>query len=309
MKNYFSGIKKINNWFDSLHWIMQYILLLILIVIVRTFIFGVYIVPTGSMEPTILVGESFIASKFSVYYKNVERGEIISFNDPTYQYSDNYFVACFERYFFGPESWTKRVIGVPGDRVEGKIINGKTYIFLNGKELDEPYLNSYPLVKVREEAWRLSTAFPGITPGCVIPFFRKEVSSKYRTFDPSLPLNSEEQPFYNLYLEDKLPSNDAPKILYPRTKSANGSVSDIFDVTLGEDEYWCMGDNRMGSFDSRGFGVVKKWMIHGKILFRIFSLKSSNSLLYDCFIMPVKRVYFYFSSLFREKNRWLSFVS
>ena len=86
-------------------------------------------------------------------------------------------------------------------------------------------------------------------------------------------------------------------------------MSDIFDVTLGEDEYWCMGDNRMGSFDSRGFGVVKKWMIHGKILFRIFSLKSANSLLYDCFVMPVKKVYLYFVSLFRERSRWFSCVN
>ena len=57
---------------------------------------------------------------------------------------------------------------------------------------------------------------------------------------------------------------------YPQTPlydSYTGEVVDEFDVTLGENQFWMMGDNRLGSYDSRGFGPVESKMIHGKILF------------------------------------------
>lgn len=40
------------------------------------------------------------------------------------------------------------------------------------------------------------------------------------------------------------------------------------DVTLGEQEYYLLGDNRQSSLDSRAFGPVKKELIIGKTLFR-----------------------------------------
>ena len=38
-----------------------------------------------------------------------------------------------------------------------------------------------------------------------------------------------------------------------------------------------MGDNRRGSFDSRGWGVLKGDLIHGRILFRLWSSDSDES--------------------------------
>jgi signal peptidase I len=81
-------------------------------------------------------------------------------------------------------------------------------------------------------------------------------------------------------------------------------VSDVFDVQLGEDEYWGMGDNRLGSYDSRGFGRIKKEMIHGKILFRIFSLRSPNSLIYDLLLKPFILVFNHYKDLSRSWDRW-----
>jgi signal peptidase I len=273
---------------------------------VRTFFFGLYWVPTGSMEPTILVGESFFADKFTIWFTQIKRGDIISFNAPNFVYSENPFVFMFEKYFWGPDNWTKRVIGIPGDHVQGKVINGKTFIYLNGQELDEVYVNPYPIVRVREEAWQLCFNFPGVgkTPLWSVPFMKKVPSNKYRVYDPQFAMNSFEQPFYNLYLENKVPNSENPNILYPRTQDSTGSVNDNFDVVLGDGEYWCMGDNRLGSYDSRGFGRVHKGMIHGRILFRLFSLKSANSLIYDCVLMPLFKVYDHFRELSRSWDRW-----
>ena len=304
--NPFYWVNKFNEWLDAKNWFLQLVILLSLIFMVRTFVFGLYWVPTGSMEPTILVGESFYADKFTPLFTDIKRGEIVSFNAPNYIYSENIFMRTFEMYIFGPDNWTKRVIGIPGDHVEGKVINGKTYIYLNGQKLDEPYVNPYPIVKVREQAWQGCLNIPGIgqTPLLSIPFLKKVPSAKYRVFDPQFPIDSKEQPFYNLYLEEKLPNSERPSILYAGTQYHNGSVSDVFDVVLGKDEYWCMGDNRLGSYDSRGFGKVERWMIHGKIKFRLFSLKSANSIIYDCLLMPFYLIYDHFRVLSRSWDRF-----
>src|SRR5258708_19346263 len=119
--------------------------LIILAVAIRTFIFGLYQVPTGSMETTMLVGERFFADKLTPFFKPIARGEIISFNDPSFVYSSNRFVKLFQQYLWGPSNWTKRVIGIPEDHVKGVIEEGKPVVSLTAKKLADPYLNQYPL--------------------------------------------------------------------------------------------------------------------------------------------------------------------
>lgn len=51
---------------------------------------------------------------------------------------------------------------------------------------------------------------------------------------------------------------------------AYGETSDYDKVTLADDEYFILGDNRLISKDSRYFGPIKKSEIKGKIVFRLF---------------------------------------
>lgn len=53
-------------------------------------------------------------------------------------------------------------------------------------------------------------------------------------------------------------------------KYAYGETSDYDKVTLEDDEYFILGDNRLISKDSRYFGPIKKSEIKGKIVFRVF---------------------------------------
>lgn len=245
--------------------VADYIQTLIVIVplafLIRTWGYGLYRVPSGSMETTMLVGEMFFADKFTYLFSKPRRGDIITMNEPVFKYSDNKLKKVWQQYVWGPENWTKRVIGIPGDHIEGKIEDGKPVVYRNGTKLDEPYVNQYPLVPISLQ------------------------KIEFRSFDPDY--SYQDQPFYKLngllikqyqrrYEEagytalrvSGTPLNDI------KPYSAAGG-SDVFDITLGDNQYWAMGDNRLGSWDSRGWGVLDGSSIHGKIVFRIFSLDTS----------------------------------
>jgi len=264
--------------------IREIAVLLLIVFLIRTFGFGLYQVPTGSMETTMLVGERFFADKFTPLFLKIKRGDIIAFNDPTFPYSSNKFKRLFEEYVWGPSNWTKRVIGAPGDAVKGVIEDGKPVVYLNGKKLHEPYINKYPLIKV-----------------CKVPFLefkrrRAGFGMSNRDIGNLIVLKSydknatyDEQPFYNIK-ETHICFQEGGKLdlIYPGTarggfmknnvgKNYWGGNSDEFYVKLGKNQYWVMGDNRLGSSDSRFFGPLDGRLIHGKIIFRIWSIDSDAS--------------------------------
>ena len=95
----------------------------VLALFVRTFLVQAFVVPSGSMEPTVLVGDHLLVNKFLfapharllsflLPYREVRRGDVVVFKfpkDPTHDY-------------------IKRVVAVPGDvleiRSEGVFVNG-----------------------------------------------------------------------------------------------------------------------------------------------------------------------------------------
>lgn len=207
-----------------------------------------------------LVGERFFAEKFTVFFKAPDRGDIISFNNPVHHYSTNPVVNWYERYMsFSVVSWTKRVIGVPGDHVQGTIEDGKTVIYLNGEKLDEPYVNKYPIIEVLRQDLVVGN---NIASGLC-----------RRTFDPTKKWD--QQPFYRINpIEIARAKQFYPKnIFYPYEPTEK----DIFDVQLGENQFWVMGDNRQGSSDCRSWGPLDGKLIHGKILIRLWSSDSDKS--------------------------------
>jgi signal peptidase I len=238
--------------------VREILVLIVLVIAIRTFVFGLYVVPSESMETTMLVGERLFADKLTPFFKPFKHGEIISFCDPLYEYSANHFVNLFQRYLYGPRNWTKRVIGIPGDHVQGVIEDGKPVVYRNGKRLDEPYLNKYDLVPM-QVGWR--------------------------SFDSTKSFA--EQPFYHLdpdvvrYTQLTYERRGHPPVLHPGTPLPEYcSGSDIFDVTLGDNQYWTMGDNRLGSGDSRQWGPLDGKLIQGRIIWRIVSIDSNETWLF-----------------------------
>ena len=293
-------IKSIVAWFKKKNKsvIEQYIEAAIIVVpiafIIRTFGYGLYQVPSGSMETTMLVGERFVADKFTPLFMPIKRGDIISFNEPTYNYSSNFFKNLWQNYVWGPSNWTKRVIGIPGDHIQGKIEDGKPVVYRNGEKLDEPYVNQYPLIYVYKNS---------------VPSIQDRYLNNYDMDVKSFDMNQsyDQQPFYKIKPELVFDPTFQPlnsdlvydqinkrALTYPSMPYANGN--DIYDIQLGKDEYWAMGDNRKGSFDSRAWGKLPKKLIHGKIVFRLWSMDTDDSwLILDLIKHPIN---------FWKKVRW-----
>lgn len=270
--------------------IIEFGLLLIVVFLIRTYGFGLYQVPSGSMETTMLVGERFYADKFSYAFTTTpQRGDIIAFNDPRYEYSKNPLKRWVEYYVWGPSNWTKRIIGAPGDHIKGVIEDGKPVIYRNNEKLDEPYLNQYPLIAVfKGNAASMMEQLDAMArrgfEQCQDDLAQ---AITYKSFDPNV--SWKDQKFYridpNQIVINRMTGkpevkNPAEPIalsqgdLTGRSRHWNGT--DEFEVTLGDDEYWVMGDNRRYSGDSRFFGPIhrKNTYIHAKILYRIWSVDS-----------------------------------
>jgi len=273
--------------------VREFVVLLLIVFLIRTFGFGLYQVPTGSMETTMLVGERFFADKLTPLFSSIQRGEIIAFNSPTYKYSKNRLVKLFQEYVWGPINWTKRVVGIPGDRIRGTVEDGKPVIYINDKKINEPYLNKFPLIKVLkmdrhvlerrlQKMGRKALMMNPLTP---------------KSYDPAYSF--EDQPYYKIKKERVWPRADAPEFLYPGRPLPSRPVehevgqnywggTDEFYVELGKNQFWVMGDNRRGSSDSRFIGPIDGRLIHGRIVYRILSVDSDASwLLWDLITHPI----------------------
>jgi signal peptidase I len=185
------------------------VICVIFVIFARAFVFQQSKIPTGSMIPTLLIGDYIMVNKF-VYapspfswerallpMRDIKRGDIIVFKYPDEPEKD----------------YIKRVIGLSGEFIE---IKNKT-VYINGNPLSEPYkiheteLNPDSWAKIKEGEAPLSAAQPSAHRW------------NYREHD-----------------------------------------SDYSQTLIPEDSYFCMGDNRDNSKDSRSWGFVPRANVKGK---------------------------------------------
>ena len=85
----------------------------ILALLIRAFIVQSFHIPSGSMIPTLLIGDFILVDKITYRLREPQRGDVVVFYFPL---NENVY-------------YVKRIVGLPGDTVE--MVNGKLYI--NGK--------------------------------------------------------------------------------------------------------------------------------------------------------------------------------
>jgi signal peptidase I len=174
----------------------------ILALIIRTFVIQAFKIPSGSMEDTLLIGDHLLVSKF-IYglqvpfsdepilsIRDPERGDIIVFEFPEDK----------DKSYFKRRDFIKRVIGVPGDKIE---IRNKN-VYVNG----ERYLT--------------------------------------------------------------------PEAVYKDGNMTAGPRDNMPLITVPQDNYFVMGDNRDRSYDSRFWRFVDRTAIKGKAFIKYWSWDSKK---------------------------------
>jgi len=282
--------------------------------VLRHFIFGLYHVPTGSAEPTILVGDRVWGNKFAYRFTSVKRGDMVIFDNPQHKYDrSNRFKQFWQKYVgipipllgmeAGPINMVKRVIAIPGDWLEGRIENNKTALYLNGKKLNEPYVNNFPLIWLRKTVGLIPFKSLGPIP---IPAFLQTRPARdgiWYTYDPDKPFDK--QPFYTMDRSEVIVIPGYPFIKKPHTPSYKdferlNSADEFGPIQVPKGKYWVMGDSRNNSHDSRWFGFLDEQLIHGRLSFIIYSVDSEEPLwLFELLKHPI--------DFWRKSLRWNRF--
>jgi len=115
-------------------WLIVLAIAVLVSLLVRTYVFQTFSIPSGSMEPTLQVGDRILVSKLSVEFGTIHRGDILVFKAPPDVRSD-----CGD----DVADLVKRVIGLPGDHLTSK---GNT-IYVNGSPLKQPWTHNEPIFR------------------------------------------------------------------------------------------------------------------------------------------------------------------
>ena len=209
--------------------------------IIRSFLFEPFNIPSGSMKPNLLVGDFIFVSKYSYGYsrhsfpfslgdskgnifskkffsKSPSRGDIVVFKTPENNRTD----------------YIKRVIGLPGDTI--KIVNGE--IIINDSKI------------LRKK---------------IKPFIDSQK-------DQIIQNNGRRRQYLEYFFEIEIPVLD----LYDNTFADNTEK-----YTVPKNHFFVMGDNRDNSQDSRfmnSVGFIPYDNLVGKAQFIFFSLENARFL-------------------------------
>jgi signal peptidase I len=220
-------------WLD---WTAGLFPVIAVVFVLRSFLFEPFKIPSGSMIPTLWVGDLILVNKFHYGVRlpvlnlkvtdgnPVQRGDVMVFRYPPKPSLD----------------YIKRVVGVPGDQVA----------YLN-KQLT---INGQPV------------------PQKALPDFFEEDSLRYiKHFEENLPLGSQASEMTGVRTHRFLNDIDRPAFVpgaddFAFKENCHYTIEGV-TCKVPAGHYFMMGDNRDNSLDSRYWGFVPEKNIVGKAFF------------------------------------------
>lgn len=126
-------------------WLETIIFVLVMVIIIRYFLFEIRWIPSGSMKPTLIEGDRIVVERITQFYKKPQRGDILVFYPPFVKLNKTPLGILSRRtgIFCNDIAFIKRVVGLPGDKIVIKKDNdGRNIVLINNKPLKEKYILS-----------------------------------------------------------------------------------------------------------------------------------------------------------------------
>lgn len=234
---------------------------LILVLVIQRFYLGNFMVPTGSMIPTIMPGDRLFGNMVIYKFSKLKREDIAVFKEPIQN----------------KVLYTKRVMGLPGERV--KIEND--YLFVNETKIASR--NYLDLGEIKGETWIVPKKGDVVS---IVPFGEYNEMFKKNNIDVAE---------VQKYLLDNpgAISEILPQIKFFLNGEETGMLLELVDkkevlnkifagesvkITLTSDYYLMLGDNTDSSYDSRMWGFVSENKVRGKAFVRFWPLNKMSLL-------------------------------
>jgi signal peptidase I len=109
---------------QTIEWVVLVVGALLIALLIKTFLFQAFYIPSASMDPTLKVHDRVLVNKLSYHLHPVHRGDIIVFKAPAEERTAQI------------KDLVKRVIGLPGDTLAAR----DGHVYVNDRLLNEPYL-------------------------------------------------------------------------------------------------------------------------------------------------------------------------
>ncbi len=245
----------------TVHWVETLGTALILVLIIQRFYIGNFMVPTGSMIPTIIPKDRLFGNMVIYKFRKPEREEIVVFKEPIQN----------------KVLYTKRLMGLPGEKVQIK--NGRLYI--NNAEITSR--NYLDLGMIKDKEWIIPKKGDKVK---IIPYVDYETIYKQNKID----IEAVQKDLINNpgAIEQIL-----PKIEFQVEGQTTGMILDLIEkkdiveklfkgetveYVLDEDYYMTLGDNTESSYDTRFWGFVAESRIRGKAFVRFWPLNKISLL-------------------------------
>jgi signal peptidase I len=248
----------------------SFLMTILLILFVRGHLVEPFKIPSGSMIPTILIGDHLFVSKSSyrihIPFTNIEvlrvsepkRSDVVVFEYPNVEedpIKDGYY-------------YIKRLIAIPGDRV--KVVAGIPYI--NGDRAKLDPINAEDFPKSRSPSFEPSPYYLNSLE--TLPDSRgAHLIQQSRGVHEMLPAATER--FRAIEGTDCIPIAAAYQE-YSRVDHQGMGLNNICEFEVPEDKFFVMGDNRDDSSDGREWGFVSRELMVGKALFIWLSCKPAD---------------------------------
>jgi signal peptidase I len=127
----------------AVDWIVTILGAIAIVLAIKAWVVNPYRIPSSSMEPTLhcarpapgceaRFSDRVLANRFIYHFHDPHRGDVIVFKTP----------AAAKAKCGAGGTFVKRIIGLPGERVQIRLRRGAAYVFIDGRRLEEPYIEN-----------------------------------------------------------------------------------------------------------------------------------------------------------------------